>query len=995
MRKRLRSFLFLMILLAPLLLFLPAGAEEAPVRVGFFAFDGFNVVREDGSLTGYGYDYLMEIAKYNGWSYEFVTEAGGVPLTYDRAMALLLDGRLDIIGTVRKNAEREKTLYFPDLAAGTNNGILTVRRSNTHVTIDDMTTLQGLHIGLLRGSSRNAEINRFAATNSLHFTYSKYASVQAMTRALNESQEVDALYTSSLRATENERVVFSQYFSDFYFVCPLSNRRLSRQLNEGVGQLALNQPGFASALYLKYYGDTSAYRLVLTEAEQQYVRTNPTLRVAVDAATPPLESYNEKTGEYTGIVADVLALLESSTGLRFVYTAEPYQDALQQVTDGEADLLARIVGDNPWAEQHGVDLSVAYMDVSVSAIVNTRVHDLDEEQLIVAVQDGSYTKTLVARMYPNCTFSLFSSQEECVRAVNEGRADVTYLPTVCTDYYSAKKLYTHIRTLSASKLNHTFCLGVSKQCDRTLYRLLNRAISALTQEQLLDIQNNNSLLGNENPGLTGYIYQNPVQAALLGMLMLLAIGGAVGGMVYMRHERRKEQALSEQRITLALSKTHIGVWDYDFLQQRILATKGCYDLASKPEWTNDVPASLVSASIVPTEDGKAFFALFDELRDGKTSASAVLHLRLPGAGGQLPPSPSWIRVTITTLSTRMGHPWRAVLVLEDATDEMLSRQELTKMTEFQRMATQNALATYEIDLTADTMLSINEPEVSMISKYHTTSYNELVEKIGRNYVLAEDADGFFAFLSRDYLFKAAANHQRELSFECRMRRSRSAGDYFWVSFSLYIMLEAVAGHVCLSLILYNVDAQKKEQALLQHRATSDSLTHLLNREALTTRGQLALESCVQAGDHAALMLLDVDNFKGANDTGGHDFGDRVLQRVAAVLSSTFRHFDLVGRLGGDEFMVLMLHYTQRTFVLQKASELSRRLRFTQDGVAISCSIGIAVLPEHGTEFSDLYKKADQALYQAKNAGKSQFMLWKPVGEATQVEQTDGETHADE
>ncbi|MEG1894556.1 MAG: GGDEF domain-containing protein, partial [Clostridia bacterium] len=133
------------------------------------------------------------------------------------------------------------------------------------------------------------------------------------------------------------------------------------------------------------------------------------------------------------------------------------------------------------------------------------------------------------------------------------------------------------------------------------------------------------------------------------------------------------------------------------------------------------------------------------------------------------------------------------------------------------------------------------------------------------------------------------------------------------------------------------------------------------------------------GKHA-LMILDIDNFKGINDSLGHAFGDLVLIDIAAKLKTAFRDDDIVGRIGGDEFAVLMKNVSNISNVLKKGTELSEVFRQNYAGengtYKISCSIGIIMLGKSGDTFETAYQKADAALYQAKKNGKDQFVLYQ-------------------
>lgn len=165
-----------------------------------------------------------------------------------------------------------------------------------------------------------------------------------------------------------------------------------------------------------------------------------------------------------------------------------------------------------------------------------------------------------------------------------------------------------------------------------------------------------------------------------------------------------------------------------------------------------------------------------------------------------------------------------------------------------------------------------------------------------------------------------------------------------------------------------------DQLLLTERAQQDALTKLLNRQAFEDAVNLTVASDFMG--LIAFFYIDLDNFKQINDTWGHSYGDEVLRFSGVRIKSLFRGNDYVGRLGGDEFAVLMTGLSSPENATDKAAHIIRALsrwREKKPGQQeLSCSIGIAFAPQHGTTFEALSRSADRALYQAKQSGKARY-----------------------
>ncbi len=177
----------------------------------------------------------------------------------------------------------------------------------------------------------------------------------------------------------------------------------------------------------------------------------------------------------------------------------------------------------------------------------------------------------------------------------------------------------------------------------------------------------------------------------------------------------------------------------------------------------------------------------------------------------------------------------------------------------------------------------------------------------------------------------------------------------------------------------DITEQKRYEEQLEHQASHDALTTLPNRNLLRDRVEQAIAHAERGGGMAAVMFLDLDQFKFINDSLGHDAGDRLLVEVAGRLRDTVRHGDTVARLGGDEF-VIVLDGIERE---EDAASIARKVL---DGLQpsfieqehelyISASLGVALYPRDGGDAAMLLKNADVAMYRAKDEGRNNFQFF--------------------
>lgn len=161
---------------------------------------------------------------------------------------------------------------------------------------------------------------------------------------------------------------------------------------------------------------------------------------------------------------------------------------------------------------------------------------------------------------------------------------------------------------------------------------------------------------------------------------------------------------------------------------------------------------------------------------------------------------------------------------------------------------------------------------------------------------------------------------------------------------------------------------------LRHAAFHDPLTELPNRRFLVERCEAALANARRQSEATALLLIDLDHFKPINDKYGHDAGDLMLQSIAQRLREHVRSGDAVARLGGDEFAVLICgadaEQHARDIASRLLDELAKPVSYGAERLTVTISIGVALYPRHASNFTTLYKAADQMLYKVKSRGRS-------------------------
>ena len=177
---------------------------------------------------------------------------------------------------------------------------------------------------------------------------------------------------------------------------------------------------------------------------------------------------------------------------------------------------------------------------------------------------------------------------------------------------------------------------------------------------------------------------------------------------------------------------------------------------------------------------------------------------------------------------------------------------------------------------------------------------------------------------------------------------------------------------CIGIALEDVTKRARLAESLRHQALHDHLTGLPNRAHLSQRLAAALDEAAADGTRTGLLLMDLNQFKDVNDSLGHEYGDRLLIELARRLSRGMRNCDTIARLGGDEFAVLLTEVRDESAALAIVDRLVELCvePFTvgEFRLQVGASVGVAIAPDHATDPQDLLRRADSAMYRAKEAG---------------------------
>lgn len=328
----------------------------------------------------------------------------------------------------------------------------------------------------------------------------------------------------------------------------------------------------------------------------------------------------------------------------------------------------------------------------------------------------------------------------------------------------------------------------------------------------------------------------------------------------------------------------------------------------------------------------------------------------------------WVRVSV---AAQKDGDW-AVSLWEDVTQEKEAARNYLNETQFYQAILSEKMAYGHIDVTEDRITRVG----GMWNLYNEiidrVTYSQLIREFIYKVVHPEDRKHYLEVMQTENFIQSFENGIDQLG--CEFRRIVEQNKMVWMKLSVYLFRDPLTGHIIALLTIENIHEKKKQELMLLHDSSMDQLTNVYNRRMTETMIRTHL-SHASPEELCAFVVLDIDDFKQINDQSGHPAGDRVLVWLSDRLKRSFRHEDVVGRFGGDEFIVFLTNVENRESVEKRMKEFFALLQDKKQEQPVFCSAGIALCQGQSTAYELLFRQADQALYRAKTIGKGRYLFY--------------------
>lgn len=476
---------------------------------------------------------------------------------------------------------------------------------------------------------------------------------------------------------------------------------------------------------------------------------------------------------------------------------------------------------------------------------------------------------------------------------------------------------------------------------------------------------------------------------------------------YENSQRRLTQF--EASFQLAIGQLGLDYFEYDVLSGTARILSG---LAVLPPLPTDehgfctlFAERLIAVNFVCPEDVEKFRQAFRDVSRGaacppqhrergqtrrlergpsqsNTQGKIVCEFQAQRPGGD----PLWVRLTLALCQGGPVPGLHAAGALENITARTEAARNYLNETQFYQAILAEKDAYAQVDVTLDKITRIGGMWNLYNEVIHKVSYSQVADEFIHKIVHPDDRKHYLEVMQRENFIQSLHNGIDRLG--CEFRRIVDQNKMVWMQLNVHLFLDPLTHHVLALLTIKNIHERKQQELLLLHDSRLDQLTNTFNRKVSETLVREYL-SQMRPTELCAFVLLDVDNFKNINDTRGHSAGDDVLTRLSDILTHTFRRHDIIGRFGGDEFILFLQDVQDRRSVEDRLSMLYTRLWEEKESGPIACSAGVALT--HGLiTYDELFEQADVALYHAKAVGKNCFCFYE---DTSQEDRSRLETHS--
>ena len=530
--------------MCPVDTFAVSNTKSPNYKVAFYASPDYHMQDENGKRSGYGYDMMQTISNHMQCTFSYV----GYDKTPKECEEMLRNGELDLYTAAKRTPEREEEFAISTHPAITATTCMNVKVGNETIIAGDYSTYNGIKVGLQSGHTYNREFLEFAKEKDFHCQINYYDTPTELSNALI-SGEIDALVSSYIRISEDERQIETFGETPYYIMARKEDKNLIDQIDDAIDRINKENPNWRTELYDQYYGHYEI-DLELTEEEQelltQLVDEKQVIRGVMDPDAIPYSWYED--GEAYGIVSELFKETARQLGLKYeivpVETKEEYQQVYES---GQADIWMDI--DTYYANDGEWRYKITEPYLTTTASILRRRDSSHKIEKIVIEEEGVVIKEIITATWPEAEIYVADSLEECTAEVLSGAVDGVLLKSYTAQRIAGDDIQNRLRAEIVSGVNLELRMGVLADRDYRFYGLWQKSlIKAAENVGAEAIQTYVEI--TEAPTILEYLFDQPIY--LITVLVFIFITIIIILMYLQSVKRHKEQEKIASELAKAL-----------------------------------------------------------------------------------------------------------------------------------------------------------------------------------------------------------------------------------------------------------------------------------------------------------------------------------------------------------------------------------------------------------------------------------------------------------
>jgi len=562
----------------------PVGAAETTnnrtVKAGVFYFDGYHMKDSDGSYTGYGIELLNLISQYSHLNFEYT----GYDNSWDEMLDMLESGEIDVVTSARKTRERAEIFAF-SLPIERNSTVLSIQAQNTKIRSGDYDTYNGMTVGILTGSSQNQTLPEFAAENGFTYQTREYDDLSHLEADL-QNGKIDAILTSTLRRTENEKLLDTIEVDYFYAITRKDDQELLEEINYAISQMNINEGDWANVLHYRYYGSNSSSTGAFTQRELDYIQAVASGErhiTAISMLGRKPYSYVEN-GELKGILPAFFDRLMQMAGLPYeMIVPEDREEYARLKESGGVDVVV------DWQQSASKEKDYASGGFLTDPYMNTGTALLTRKDFTgpvtsLAVAEGQEALPLEHEQFKDARILTYPTPEDVLQAVLDGVTDAAFVRTYSAQYFVNNDRTNSLQFSMIDSEQVLFNMYIRGTSDHELVTILNKCIHQVPDDVLSQLIIEYTAGTPENVTFVKYMSAHPELLVPLSALIVLIV--SVIFVLYLRSrwnkkllqttEHAKRDLEDQLAIVNALSRDYLNVYTLNMKTAaiRIVKLKG-------------------------------------------------------------------------------------------------------------------------------------------------------------------------------------------------------------------------------------------------------------------------------------------------------------------------------------------------------------------------------------------------------------------------------------